>query len=81
MAVLLIGTLDTKGVECQYLRDRLREAGVDVLVLDAGVLGPPAFTADVPREELFAAAGVSLDALRRPATAAGPSRRRRAARR
>jgi len=64
MAVLLIGTLDTKGVECQYLRDRLRGAGVDALVLDAGVLGPPAFAADVPREELFAAAGESLDALR-----------------
>ena len=34
MAVLLIGTLDTKGVEFQYVRDILRAAGVDVLVLD-----------------------------------------------
>ncbi len=64
MAVLLIGTLDTKGVECQYLRDRLREAGVEVLVLDAGVLGPPAFAADAPRAEVFAAAGEDFDALR-----------------
>ncbi len=64
MAVLLIGTLDTKGVEFQYVRDRLRAAGAEVLVLDAGVLGPPTFSADVPREELFAAAGESLDALR-----------------
>ena len=64
MAVLLIGTLDTKGVECQYLRERLREAGVDALVLDAGVLGPAAFAADVPRDEVFAAAGENLDVLR-----------------
>ena len=37
---------------------------MDVLVLDAGVLRPPAFPPDVPREEVFAAAGESLDALR-----------------
>ena len=63
MAVVLIGTLDTKGAEFLYVRDLLREAGVEVLVLDAGVLRPPAFAPDVPRELLFAAAGESLDAL------------------
>jgi uncharacterized protein (UPF0261 family) len=50
MAVLLIGTLDTKGVEIAYVCDLLRQPGVDVLVLDAGVLRPPAFIPDVPRE-------------------------------
>ena len=67
MPVLLIGTLDTKGVEIAFVRDLLREAGLDVLVLDAGVLGPPAFPPDVPREQVFAAAGEDLDALRRAA--------------
>ena len=43
MSVLLIGTLDTKGVEVGYVRDRLRAAGVAVTVADAGVLGPPGF--------------------------------------
>src|SRR6266511_283918 len=43
MAVLLIGTLDTKGNEVAFVRDRLVAANVPVLVLDAGVLGPPAF--------------------------------------
>jgi uncharacterized protein (UPF0261 family) len=57
MSVLLIGTLDTKGVEFSYVRDRLRAAGVRVTVVDAGVLGPPAFAPDVSREEVFAAAG------------------------
>jgi uncharacterized protein (UPF0261 family) len=65
MAVLLIGTLDTKGVEFQYVRDRLRAVGVDVLVLDAGILRPPAFPPDVPREQVFVAAGEDLDALRK----------------
>ena len=36
--VLLIGTLDTKGDEYAFLRDRLRDAGVDVLLADVGTL-------------------------------------------
>jgi uncharacterized protein (UPF0261 family) len=59
MPVLLIGTLDTKGVEIGFVRDCLRGAGRDVLVLDAGVLGPPLCPADIPREEVYAAAGTS----------------------
>ena len=38
--VVLLGTLDTKGHEYAYLRDRLREHGVDVLLVDAGVREP-----------------------------------------
>ena len=34
--VVLLGTLDTKGVEYAFLRERLLEHGVDVLVVDAG---------------------------------------------
>jgi len=60
MSVLIVGTLDTKGEEVRYVRDNLRLAGVEVTVADAGVLGPAAFTADISREEVFAAAGVSL---------------------
>ncbi len=65
MPVLLIGTLDTKGVEIQFLRDLLIQAGVTTTVMDAGVLGPPRFPPDIPREEVFAAAGTSLDAVQR----------------
>src|SRR5262245_50980857 len=64
MPVLLVGTLDTKGVELSFVRDLLRQAGVECLVLDAGVLKPPTFPPDVPREEVYAAAGTSLDAVR-----------------
>ena len=64
MSVLIIGTLDTKGTEFGYVRDRLRAAGVPVIVVDAGALGPPAFQPDVPREEVFAAAGTTADAVK-----------------
>jgi uncharacterized protein (UPF0261 family) len=63
-AVLLIGTLDTKGVEFQFVRDLLRSADVRCLVLDAGVLGPPLFAPDISREEVYRAAGTSLEVIR-----------------
>ncbi|VTR97383.1 Uncharacterized protein OS=Haloterrigena turkmenica (strain ATCC 51198 / DSM 5511 / NCIMB 13204 / VKM B-1734) GN=Htur_3989 PE=4 SV=1: UPF0261 [Gemmata massiliana] len=59
MSVLLIGTLDTKGTEFAYVRDQLRAAGASVLVADASVLAPPAFTPDISRETVFAAAGIT----------------------
>ena len=34
--VVLVGTLDTKGQEYAYLADRIREHGVDVVLVDAG---------------------------------------------
>src|SRR5438105_3995135 len=36
MPVLLVGTLDTKGAEFAFVRDRLRAAGLATLVIDAG---------------------------------------------
>lgn len=65
MAVIVVGTLDTKGAEVGFVRDRLREAGVETLVIDAGVLGPPAFTPGIPREQVFAAAGTSVAELQK----------------
>ena len=38
--VLLVGTLDTKGAEYAYLRERLRAHGVDSILADAGVNEP-----------------------------------------
>lgn len=52
MAVLLIGTLDTKGEELAFLRSRLREAGVDVLLADVGTGGPPTVAPDIARAEI-----------------------------
>ena len=54
MAVLLIGTLDTKGEELAFLRSRLRQAGVEVLLADVGTGGPPTVQPDIAREEIGA---------------------------
>jgi uncharacterized protein (UPF0261 family) len=57
--VVLLGTLDTKGREYAFLRDRLREHGVDVLLVDAGV-HEPQVEPDIPREEVARAAGAEI---------------------
>src|SRR4051812_25320155 len=55
--VVLVGTLDTKGDEYAFLRDRLRSAGIATLLVDVGTQGPPRTEPDVPREEVAAAGG------------------------
>jgi uncharacterized protein (UPF0261 family) len=64
MAVVLVGTLDTKGTEIGYVREKLRAAGVKTLVVDAGVLGPPAFEPDYSRDAVFSAAGANAEAVK-----------------
>jgi uncharacterized protein (UPF0261 family) len=58
--VVLVGTLDTKGVEYDYLRSRLRQRGVDVVLVDAGVLGEPLAEPDIGREEVARAVGAEV---------------------
>jgi uncharacterized protein (UPF0261 family) len=55
--VVLLGTLDTKGAEYAFLRERLLEHGVDVLLVDAGV-NKPLIEPDISRTEL--ASGVEF---------------------
>lgn len=58
--VCLTGTLDTKGEEYAFVRDRLIAAGVDVHVVDCGVLGTPLFEPDVSAAEVAEKAGINL---------------------
>ena len=64
MPILLIGTLDTKGGELAFVRDRLRTRGLEAVVLDAGSGGEPVLAAEIPRERVFAQAGTTLEAVR-----------------
>ncbi|MCX5015789.1 Tm-1-like ATP-binding domain-containing protein [Streptomyces sp. NBC_00555] len=65
--VVLVGTLDTKGVEYGWLRERLLRAGVEVVLVDTGVMGEPRVPADVPRDAVARAAGTELSELREAA--------------
>ncbi|GAA4368197.1 Tm-1-like ATP-binding domain-containing protein [Actinomadura verrucosospora] len=55
--VVLVGALDTKGVEYAYVRDLLADAGLRSLLVDAGVRGEPRIRPDVTRSEVARAAG------------------------
>lgn len=69
MAILLIGTLDTKGPEIAYVRDRIRALGGEASVLDSGILGEPVdIVPDITRSEVALAAGSTIDALRNAGT-------------
>jgi uncharacterized protein (UPF0261 family) len=58
--VALLGTLDSKGTEYAFLKDRIEAQGVLTLVIDAGVLGTPPFKPDVPAAEVASAGGGDL---------------------
>ncbi len=64
MTVFLIATLDTKGPEAEFVRERLQDAGVDVALVDTGCMGTPRAQADLPRETVFEAAGTTLAEMR-----------------
>lgn len=68
-SVLLIGTLDTKGPETAYLRDRVQAHGCSTLVLDSGILGEAeGIVADFPRQRVAREAGSTIEALRAAGT-------------
>jgi uncharacterized protein (UPF0261 family) len=61
--VAILGTLDTKGVEYKFVKDRIEADGVSTLVIDVGVGGQPTFTPDICASEVAKAAGVDLNDL------------------
>jgi uncharacterized protein (UPF0261 family) len=62
-SVVLVGTLDTKGEEYAYLRERLEQAGVGTLLVDVGTQGSPRARPDVSRESVAEAGGFDLASL------------------
>jgi uncharacterized protein (UPF0261 family) len=56
-SVVLVGTLDTKGHEYAFLRERIEAAGAVTVLIDVGVLGEPQVGADIAREEVARAGG------------------------
>jgi len=62
--VVVIGTLDTKGPEIGYLRDRLIALGLDTTVIDSGILGEPIdIMPDITHAEVAAYGDTTIEAL------------------
>lgn len=61
--VVILGTLDTKGRELQYVRDIIRGGGLDTVVINVGIIGDPPFIPDITSAEVAMAAGKDLTSL------------------
>ena len=62
-SIVIIGTLDTKGEEIEFAKEVIEEQGVDVHIVDAGVIEPPEFEPDTTATEVAEAGGESLNTL------------------
>ena len=61
--IAVLGTLDTKGAEVGFLAEQIRACGCDTLVVDMGVLGPPAIEPDLSRQTVVGTVGERIEAL------------------
>jgi uncharacterized protein (UPF0261 family) len=62
--VVVIGTLDTKGPEIAYLRDRLQALGLATIVIDSGILDEPLeIIPDIDHAEAATYGGTTIEAL------------------
>ncbi len=59
--IIILATLDTKGKEVSFLAEKIRKKGQKPIIIDVGELGIPAIKADVSREEVASAVGISLE--------------------
>ncbi|MFO7601505.1 MAG: Tm-1-like ATP-binding domain-containing protein [Candidatus Desulfacyla sp.] len=62
--VLLISTLDTKGAETYYLRDKLESLGLTPLLMDISMRGEGSTRADITPDQVAAAGGSTIKEIR-----------------
>ena len=62
--VVLIGTLDTKGVEYEFARNRFQKAGLKTILINAGILGQSPIQSDVTNEQVALAGSSDLQTLK-----------------
>lgn len=62
--IVLLGALDTKGKEYKFVRDLILARGLQVIVVDFGVLGGPFFEPHITQDEVARAGGSSISELR-----------------
>jgi uncharacterized protein (UPF0261 family) len=58
--ILVVGTLDTKGIEVSFVKDQIEQRGHETTLMDVGILGQPRFEADITRQEVVRASGMDL---------------------
>ncbi|MFC5449085.1 Tm-1-like ATP-binding domain-containing protein [Paenibacillus aestuarii] len=57
---VIVCALDTKGIECKYMKDLIEAEGLQTLVINTGIIGAQLIDADVGNEEIARLGGSSL---------------------
>lgn len=62
--IAVIATLDTKGAEIKYVKQRIEAAGLKTLIIDSGIRGKPIdLVPDIDRHQVARAAGRTIEEL------------------
>ena len=59
--IIILGAMDTKGLEFSYLNEHLKGKGFNTIVVDAGTRGRPLLQPDIDRDKVAAAAGATVE--------------------
>ena len=59
--IVVIGTVDTKADEIQFLKQKIEDRGHQALVMDIGVLGENPFKPEISRNKVAEASGATLE--------------------
>jgi uncharacterized protein (UPF0261 family) len=60
-SIAIIGTLDTKGDQLEYLKQLITGRGQKVIFIDVGVLGEPFFEPTITKQQVAQASGSNVE--------------------
>jgi uncharacterized protein (UPF0261 family) len=62
--IVIIGTVDTKGDQLRFLKERIESRGHEAILMDISMGGDPSYQADITSEEIAGLAGKDIEAIR-----------------
>jgi uncharacterized protein (UPF0261 family) len=61
--IVILGTVDTKGEQLRFLKERIAARGLDPILMDLSMGGHPGFQADITPQEIAGLVGKNLEEL------------------
>ena len=59
--IVIIGTVDTKGEQLRFLKERIESSGHEAILMDISMGGHPSYQAEITPEEIARLAGRDLE--------------------
>lgn len=59
--IVLLGTLNTKGIELGYIKEKIAAQGYSVIVVDVSFQGSPPIEPDITRDQVAEAGGAKFE--------------------